>query len=79
MKDFYLRFADEAEANGVLFNQDDEGNVTPKFQNIDVIGAIYDGETPLDGYHANVRVVDEDSSALEPFAVFPSAPRRVWG
>ena len=109
MSDFYLKFADKAEADLVLYTTtpnlavvDAEGNVitpageptiTPNFANIDVIGTIYkptgeattneDGmEVPvmvaLDGYHVNVRAVGEDTSALTPYAVVPSVPRRVW-
>jgi len=61
------------------------------YANIDVIGVIYepqeivDPENPpepvaLEGWHVNVRVVgNEDASPLEPFAVVPASPRRVWG
>jgi len=42
-----------------------------------------DGEYPameaLPGWHVNVLVVDEDASALEPYAVTPAVPVRVWG
>ena len=66
---------------------------TPKFLNLDIIGDIYKstGETTtdengfvfpvmekLDGYHVNIRTVDEDASALEQFAVVPNNPVRVW-
>jgi hypothetical protein len=58
----------------------------PNFANIDVVGTIYktvaEGEEPVayEGYHVNVRVVNgEDSSALLPFSVVPTAPRRIWG
>ena len=69
-----------------------EGYDMPNFANIDIIGTIYnddavfseDGEviseaTAKDGYHVNVRVVGEDASALEPFSVIPTQPRRIWG
>jgi len=61
------------------------------FANIDVIGVITEGgewdaegnviaePVALDGWHDNVRVVDEDPTPLEPFAVIPTTPRRVWG
>ena len=60
------------------------------FANIDVIGVIYepqeivDPENPpepvaLEGWHVNVRIIDEDPTPLEPFMVEPAAPRRVWG
>ena len=58
--DFRLRFATEAEATAVLYEQvptafDDEGNPTeyeprPRFRNIDTIGVIYTGgEWDADG------------------------------
>ena len=68
-----------------------EEYTTPNYTNIDVLGIIYvdqpipDPENPPppipeDGWHVNVRVVEgEDAEALEPFAVFPTLPRRVWG
>lgn len=73
---------------------DTEGNVTKtepraKFRNIDTIGVISkrtggtDEEpvfTALDGWHVNVRVMDdEDSTLLETFVVYPETPIRVWG
>ena len=74
---------------------DEEGNVTatePRqaYANISTIGIIYKptGETDaegnpvmaaLDGWHVNVRVVGEDATALEAFAVTPTLPVRVWG
>ena len=53
MQDFYLKFADEAEAVSILYTVtpevlDDEGNVTqeaqtkPNYRNIDVLGELYD-------------------------------------
>lgn len=52
MQDFYLKFADEAEAQSILYTEvptawDDEGNPTewytkPNFANIDTIGVIYE-------------------------------------
>ena len=100
--DLYLKFADEAEANSVLYTVhpatlDEDGvtiseeYTTPNYQNIDVLGVIYerqeiiDPEDPpepvaLDGWHVNVRVVDgEDAEALELYSVVPTQPRRVWG
>ena len=74
---------------------DEEGNVTateprPNFANISTIGIIYKptGETDaegnpvmaaLDGWHVNVRVVGEDPTPLEQYAVTPATPVRVWG
>jgi hypothetical protein len=89
MTDLYLKFTDEAEATAVLYTQeptawDEEGNVTatePRqaYANISTIGVIYKDEQPLDGWHVNVRVVGEDATALEAFAITPTLPVRVWG
>jgi hypothetical protein len=63
------------------------------YANIDTIGIIYKptGETlqgedgpypemaPIEGWHVNVRLVNEDAAALEPFVVEPNTPVRVWG
>ena len=65
----------------------------PKFRNVDVIGTIYrptgthsdvngmivpDMEA-LEGFHANVRLVEgEDAQALEAFSVQPKKPSRIW-
>jgi hypothetical protein len=69
-----------------------EAYTTPNYANIDTIGVIYqptgemlqgeDGEypemAPIEGWHVNVRLIDEDADALAPFAVTPTNPRRVW-
>ena len=81
MIDFYLKFADEAEAQSVLY-QDDQ----PLYANIDTLGIIYTADPvdpeappiPEQGWHVNVRVIEEDPAPLEPFQVFPITPRRVW-
>jgi hypothetical protein len=84
--DYYLAFPDEAAAIKVLYGAED----MPNYANIDTIGVIYKptGETDaennpvmaaLPGWHVNVRVVDEDDTALQPFAVTPATPMRVWG
>jgi hypothetical protein len=97
MTDLYLKFADQAQADSVLYTVTDEvtdadgvvvqeASSKPNFANIDVLGTIYEpaveGEEPVakDGYHVNVRVVgSEDASALVPFSVVPTVPKRVWG
>ena len=67
-----------------------EAYTTPNYQNISTIGIIYKptGETDaegnpvmaaLDGWHVNVRVVGEDPTPLEQYAVVPTLPVRVWG
>lgn len=103
MKDFYLAFENEAEANSVLYTTtsevlDDEGNVIeeatvkPNFQNIDILGIVYEPRPedapedyepvpyPAPNYGVNVRVMDsEDSAPLEQHKVDPTPfPQRVW-
>lgn len=66
----------------------------PKFANLDVIGTIYapTGEftedtngnklpvmEALPGWHVNVRVVNEDFSEVQQFAINPKNPVRIWG
>lgn len=74
---------------------DEEGTVTEayttaNYANISTIGVIYkptgqvDAEgnpvmAALDGWHVNVRVVNEDPAQLEQYAVTPAMPIRVWG
>jgi hypothetical protein len=101
MTDLYLKFADQAQADSVLYTVTDEvtdadgvvvqeASSKPNFANIDVLGTLYEaipadaeeGYEPVakDGYHVNVRVVgSEDASALVPFSVVPTVPKRIWG
>lgn len=84
--DLYLKFPSKEVADLVLYTDED-----PNYRNIDVIGLIYEGDewdedgneliapTPIDGWHVNVRLVDdEDGTPLEPYSVTPATPRRVW-
>lgn len=84
MIDLYLKFTDEAAATAVLYTED-----RPNFANIDTVGTIYKptGEVDaegnpameaLEGWHVNVRIVDEDADALNQYAVTPTMPVRVW-
>lgn len=87
--DLCLRFSDEDEAMSVLFTDG-----TSNYRTFDIIGAIFkpSGKTAVDaegnkvsvmtsvkGFHVNVRVMpDEDIAAIEPFAITPTNPVRVW-
>ena len=105
--DKYLKFTDEAQANSILYTKVptawsetyrlDEGFVAtewmdkPNYDNIDILGAIYnptgdietiDGnEIPvmvaLDGFHVNIRH-SEQAPELDAYAVTPTNPRRIW-
>jgi len=91
--DYFLRFADEAEANGVLFEGDGEER-RAKYTAVDVIGTIYkptgkvlpapdgsgdavDEMAPVEGWHVNIRHT-ADAPELEAFQVFPATPARMW-
>ncbi len=88
--DYYLSFADNAQANTVLYTRhdavmDDKGNViteayvTPNYANIDTIGIIYKDDQAIPGWHVNVRLVEgENAEALKSFEVTPLTPMRVW-
>jgi hypothetical protein len=74
--DLYLKFADQAQADEILYTE-----MTPNYVNIDVLGIIYQQPEPIleDGWHVNVRLTDdEDGVPLIPFQVYPTLPRRVW-
>ena len=84
--DYHLKFADEAQAQAVLFTEE-----RPRYSAVDVIGIIYkstgemlttdDGEVPemapLDGWHVNVRH-NAEAPELAAYQVFPATPARVW-
>jgi hypothetical protein len=90
MRDLYLKFASEAEAQALLYTTGEDGEVRPNYTNTDVLGVLYEptGEVdadgmpimvPLAGWHVNIRLVSgEDAGPLEPFEVHPTQPRRVW-
>jgi hypothetical protein len=79
--DYYLKFDSEADATAVLYDGE-----TARYVNIDVLGVLYERNddpeaepVPLQGWHVNVRVVPgEESAILDPYAVHPTLPRRVW-
>lgn len=92
MIDLCLKFADEAEANSVLFTQPETEDAPQQlvFQNTDVIGKIFKQTESFDsegnpifeevvGWHVNVLVNDdEDYSALVPYIIEPTNRKRVW-
>lgn len=83
----YTLHPEVVEEDGVTVT---EAYTTANYANISTIGIIYKptGETDaegnpvmaaLDGWHVNVRVVGEDPTPLEQYAVVPTLPVRVWG
>lgn len=85
--DYHLKFDDEAQANGVLFN----ANGGPVYAAVDVIGIIeqstgnmVDSEgfmvperVAIDGWYANVRHT-EIAPELEQYSIQVDNPIRVW-
>jgi hypothetical protein len=94
MIDLFLKFANKAEADTLLFTTGESGDQYPLYRNVDVIGTMYkptgdvtvdeDGieipvVAPAPGWHVNVRLMpDEDGSSLEQYRVYPTTPSRVW-
>jgi hypothetical protein len=87
MQDIYLSFQDENEANSVLYT-----NLLPNYQNIDVIGVVYQKTPqpipedyipmpyPAPNFGVNIRLMDdEDIEPLKPYIIQPKHPIRIWG
>lgn len=90
--DYFLRFVDETEANGVLFEGDGEER-RANYTAVDVIGTIYkptgkvlttnegsvDEMAPIPGWHVNVRHIGE-ALELGKYKVDPTpkTPVRMW-
>ena len=86
--DMFLKFADQAEADAVLFEGEER---RPKYAAVDVIGVIYkptgkmlttdEGEVPemapIDGWHVNVRHTSE-APELDAYKVEVATPARMW-
>lgn len=93
MKDLYLRFSSDKEAQqqliafGFEYNEEQGGLYHPDIC-LDVVGIITtsvgDGDTveyiTEPGYHVNLRIINGglDLSKLNGFAVNPKTPARVW-
>jgi len=92
MQDFCLSFTDEAESLPILYTiVPDSSEITPNYQNISVIGTIYQRPpepTPKDyepipypapNYGVNIRLLDDENiEPLRPYMVYPTDPIRVW-
>lgn len=86
--DHFLKFADQSEADAVLFEGEER---RPKYAAVDVIGTIYkptgkllntdEGEVPemapIDGWHVNVRH-NAEAPELDAYKVTPQSPVRGW-
>lgn len=86
--DYFLKFADQDEAEAVLFEGEER---RPKYAAVDVIGVIYkptgnmlttdEGKVPemapLEGWHVNVRHTAA-APELAAYKVTPQNPVRGW-
>lgn len=78
--DYFLKFADQSEADAMLYEGEERQS---KYVAIDVIGTIYKpvGDTlemaPLDGWHVNVRH-NAVASELTAYQIYPQHPIREW-
>ena len=93
MIDYYLKVSSESELKSILVQAElatetEEGLALADGVALDVIGTIYnltgEGEdavsTPIDGFHANLRVSKEleDWQDLSAYAVEVNSPFRSW-
>jgi hypothetical protein len=93
MIDYYLKVSSESELKSILVQAElatetEEGLALADGVALDIIGTIFsvtgEGEdavsTPIDGFHANLRVSKEleDWQDLSAYAVEVNSPYRVW-
>jgi hypothetical protein len=81
MTDFLYKFPDETTAQNVLSSYYDAelgwqtGNIGFA---LDPVGILVDNNIPLDGWHINLRVLDDRSNPAAEYTVTPVNQRRVW-
>ncbi|CAM6713197.1 hypothetical protein LEADMM068B1_03195 [Leclercia adecarboxylata] len=93
MRDLYLRFSSEEEAQQKLIafgfeHKEEQGGLYHPDICLDVVGVITTSTGEAEsveyvtepGYHVNLRVINDglDLSRLNGFAVNPKTPARVW-
>jgi len=81
MTDYLYKFPDEATAQSVLADYYDAENgwkLTGTGFALDPVGVLVDDETTLDGWHLNLRVMDDRPDPASEYAVTPTQQRRVW-
>jgi len=86
MQDYLYRFPDEQTAQTALADYYDAENgwkTSGEGYALDVVGVLADtdedGESiPLDGWHLNLRVLDDRPDPAPTYAVAPTQQRRVW-
>lgn len=90
MQDYLYKFPDEATAQSVLadyYDADNGWKLAGEGFALDPVGVLTDADmtdpenpvsTVLDGWHLNLRVMDDRPDPAADYAVTPTQQRRVW-
>jgi hypothetical protein len=81
MTDHLYRFPDEQTAQTALadyYDAETGWQTGGDGYALDVVGVLADDETVLDGWHINLRVMDDRPDPAPEYAVTPTQQRRVW-
>ena len=80
MTDYLYKFPNEATAQTVLadYYGEDGWKLAGEGFALDPVGVLVDDETTLDGWHLNLRVMDDQPDPAGEYAVTPTRQRRVW-
>jgi hypothetical protein len=81
MIDYLYRFPDEATAQNVLADYYDSEygwKVSGDGFALDPVGILAHGETILEGWHINLRVLDDRPSPAPAYSIQPVNQLRVW-
>jgi hypothetical protein len=81
MTDYLYKFPDEATAQTVLadYYDSETGWLTGgEGYALDPVGILSDEEAVLEGWHLNLRVLDDRPDPAPDYSVTPTQQRRVW-
>jgi hypothetical protein len=90
MTDYLYRFPDEATAQTALadyYSSETGWKTSGEGHALDPVGVLVDTDmadpenpvsTPIDGWHVNLRVLDDRPDPAVEYAVAPTNQRRVW-
>jgi hypothetical protein len=81
MTDYLYKFPSEAAAQTALadyYDAETGWKTSGEGYALDVVGVLADDETILEGWHINLRVMDDRPDPAPEYAVTPTQQRRVW-